>query len=65
MGVVMSKPFFALGCLQSSPRLGTMRSERLYKGRTSVERVTVPLKIFGGVDDGNVAGSRRFGTNTP
>ena len=34
--------------------------ERLYKGRTSVERVNDRLKVFWGVDDGNVVGSRRF-----
>jgi hypothetical protein len=34
--------------------------ERLYKGRTSVERVNDRLKVFWGADDGNVVGSRRF-----
>ena len=34
--------------------------ERLYKGRTAVERVNARLKIFWGVDDGNVVGARRF-----
>ena len=39
---------------------GTKRFEELYKGRTAVERVNARLKIFWGVDDGNVIGSRRF-----
>jgi len=39
---------------------GTKRFEELYKGRTAVERVNARLKIFWGVDDGNVAGARRF-----
>jgi hypothetical protein len=34
--------------------------ERLYKGRAAVERVNARLKVFWGVDDGNVTGSRRF-----
>ncbi len=38
----------------------TKQFERLYKGRTSVERVNARLKIFWGIDDGNVVGSRRF-----
>jgi hypothetical protein len=38
----------------------TKQFERLYKGRTSVERVNARLKIFWGADDGNVKGSRRF-----
>ena len=38
----------------------TKQFERLYKGRTAVERVNARLKIFWGVDDGNVAGARRF-----
>ena len=38
----------------------TKQFERMYKGRTSVERVTSRLKIFWGIDDGNVVGSRRF-----
>jgi hypothetical protein len=38
----------------------TKKFERLYKGRTAVERVNARLKIFWGVDDGNVRGSRRF-----
>ena len=32
----------------------------MYKGRTAVERVNARLKVFWGVDDGNVTGSRRF-----
>jgi hypothetical protein len=43
----------------SLPRT-TKKFERLYKGRTSVERVNARLKIFWGADDGNVRGSRRF-----
>jgi len=33
--------------------------ERLYKGRTAVERVNARLKLFWGADAGNVTGSRR------
>jgi Transposase DDE domain/Transposase domain (DUF772) len=43
----------------SLPR-ATKKFERLYKGRTAVERVNARLKIFWGVDDGNLTGSRRF-----
>jgi hypothetical protein len=43
----------------SIPR-ATPQFERLYKGRTSVERVNDRLKVWWGVDDGNVVGSRRF-----
>ena len=32
----------------------------MYKGRTAVERVNARLKVFWGVDDGNLTGSRRF-----
>ena len=35
----------------------TKKFERLYKGRTSVERVNGRFKIFWGVDDGNVTGA--------
>lgn len=38
----------------------TKKFERLYKGRTAVERVNARLKIFWGADDGNVTGSQRF-----
>jgi hypothetical protein len=38
----------------------TKKFERLYKGRTSVERVNARLKLFWGVDDGNLVGARRF-----
>ena len=38
----------------------TKKFERLYKGRTAVERVIGRLKIFWGADDGNLTGSRRF-----
>ena len=43
----------------SLPR-ATKKFERMYKGRTAVERVNARLKLFWGVDDGNVSGSRRF-----
>ena len=45
--------------LPPSPR-ATKEFERLYKGRTAVERVNARLKIFWGADDGNVTGARRF-----
>jgi len=38
----------------------TKKFERLYDGRTSVERVNARFKIFFGVDDGNIRGARRF-----
>jgi hypothetical protein len=38
----------------------TKQFERLYKGRTAVERVNGRLKIFWGLDDGQVYGARRF-----
>jgi Transposase DDE domain len=38
----------------------TQEFERLYKGRTAVERVNARLKLFWGADDGNVTGARRF-----
>jgi hypothetical protein len=38
----------------------TKKFERMYKGRTAVERANARLKLFWGVDDGNVTGSRRF-----
>lgn len=43
----------------SIPR-ATKQFERLYKGRTAVERVNARLKIFWGIDDGQVYGARRF-----
>jgi hypothetical protein len=43
-----------------SPPRATKKFERMYKGRTAVERVNARLKIFWGVDDGNVRGARRF-----
>src|SRR4051812_20731686 len=48
--------------LRRFPPVGraTRPFERLYKGRTAVERVNGRLKRFGGVDDGNVARARRF-----
>ena len=41
----------------------TKKFERLYKGRTAVERVNARLKVFWGVDDGNVAGGASFLAN--
>lgn len=38
----------------------TKKFERLYDGRTAVERVNARLKIFWGADDGNISGARRF-----
>lgn len=38
----------------------TKEFERLYKERTSVERVNARLKVFWGADDGNIAGAKRF-----
>ena len=32
----------------------------MYKGRTAVERVNARFKVFWGIDDGQVYGSRRF-----
>jgi hypothetical protein len=43
----------------SIPR-ATRQFERRYKGRTAVERVNGRLKVFWGIDDGQVYGSRRF-----
>ena len=39
----------------------TKTFEREYKGRTAVERVNARMKIFWGVDDGNVTGPERCG----
>ena len=38
----------------------TKKFERMYKGRTAVERVNARLKVYWGADDGNIRGSRRF-----
>ena len=38
----------------------TKQFERLYNGRTAVERVNARLKLYWGADDGNVVGARRF-----
>ena len=38
----------------------TKKFERLYRGRSAVERVNGRLKMFWGVDDGNLTGARRF-----
>lgn len=50
---------FDLRRFPSLPR-ATKKFERLYKGRTAVERLNARLKVFWGADDGNVTGSRRF-----
>jgi Transposase DDE domain/Transposase domain (DUF772) len=42
----------------------TKQFERLYKGRTAVERINARLKIFWGIDDGQVYGARRFNAHT-
>ncbi len=41
----------------------TKQFERLYHGRSAVERVNGRLKIFWGVDDGNSRGAWRFAAN--
>lgn len=41
----------------------TKKFERLYNERTAVERVNARLKIFWGVDDGNITGAHRFCAN--
>lgn len=38
----------------------TKQFERLYKGRTAVERVNARVKVFWGADDGNIVGPTRF-----
>jgi hypothetical protein len=38
----------------------TKQFERLYKGRTAVERVNARIKIYWGADDGNIVGGPRF-----
>ena len=38
----------------------TKQFERLYRGRTAVERTNARLKVFWGADDGNIAGAARF-----
>lgn len=38
----------------------TKQFERLYKGRTAVERVNARIKVFWGADDGNIVGALRF-----
>ena len=38
----------------------TKQFERLYKGRTAVERINARIKMFWGADDGNITGARRF-----
>jgi len=41
----------------------TKKFERLYNGRTAVERVNARCKVFWGVDDGNITGAYRFWAN--
>ena len=41
----------------------TKKFERLYRGRSAVERVNARLKVFWGLDDGNVAGGAAFYAN--
>jgi hypothetical protein len=41
----------------------TKKFERLYRGRSAVERVNARLKVFWGIDDGNVAGGASFHAN--
>ena len=43
----------------SIPR-ATKQFERLYRGRTAVERVNGRVKVFWGADDGNITGAARF-----
>lgn len=38
----------------------TKQFERMYKGRTAVERVNARMKIYWGADDGNIVGGPRF-----
>ena len=38
----------------------TKQFERLYNGRTAVERVNGRVKVFWGADDGNITGAARF-----
>ena len=38
----------------------TKQFERLYKGRTAVERINARIKMFWGADDGNITGAQRF-----
>ena len=66
MRIAMTKPLFAWECLESSSFSGVATSgeevRALVPGRKAVECVNGRLKLFswGGADDGNVAGSRRF-----
>ena len=47
---------------RTHPNLHTTKQfERLYNGRTAVERVNARVKLpYRGADDGNVVGARRF-----
>jgi hypothetical protein len=57
--VVRIKSAWDLRRFPPIPR-ATQQFERLYNGRTAVERVNGRLKLYWGVDDGNVVGARRF-----
>jgi len=48
--------------LRRSPPIprATQQFERLYRGRTAVERVDARLKLFRGAADGDIVGARRF-----
>ena len=52
-------PLRSHGAAPPIPR-ATKQFERLYKGRTAVERVNGRIKVFWGGDDGNVTGADRF-----
>lgn len=41
----------------------TKKFERLYRGRTAVERTNARTKVFWGIDDGNIGGAARFHAN--
>lgn len=56
---VRVKPEIDLRRFPPIPR-ATKQFERLYKGRTAVERVNGRFKVFWGADDGNIRGARRF-----
>jgi len=56
---VRVKQDIALRRFPPIPR-ATLKFQRLYKGRTAVERVNGRIKIFWGADDGNIRGAERF-----
>ena len=55
-GEVRDRP----AAVSADPAGDQASSSGVYKGRTAVERVNGRLKIFWGVDDGNIVGARRF-----